>query len=65
MTSAIDMIYKAVYKRCKSENCDEITSRNAATGACDDFKKNKFNTASKLIEQAVTAAKKMRKKVKR
>ena len=62
---AIDMIYKALYKRCKSERLDELTSKKAAIAACDDFKKNKFTTPSKLIDQAVTAAKKVRIKVKK
>ncbi len=62
---SIDMIYNAVYKRCKGERCDELTSKNAAISACDDYKKNKFTTVSKLIVQAVTDAKKLRKKVKR
>jgi len=61
----IDFIYDAVYKSCKAEKVDELTSKNAAITACDDYKKNKFNTTQKLIVEAVTQAKKLRKKAKR
>lgn len=60
-----DLIYNTVYKKCKGQGCDEASSKDAAIIACDDFKKNKFTTPLKLIDQAVTAAKKLSKKVKR
>ncbi len=46
--NAIDMIYNAVYGRCKKEGCDEVTSKNAATSACGDFKKKQIQYPVKI-----------------
>ena len=55
-----DMVYKEVYKGCKSAKCDELTSKNAAQMALQKYKNGQFTKATKLISEAIVEAKKLR-----
>jgi len=58
-----DMVFNTVYKRCLAAKCTEVVSHNAAVSALQKFKNNQFTTPVKLIDQAVTDAKKLTIKV--
>ena len=54
----IDFIYDSAYKGCKKAGCSELQSKNAAIKACEEFKKNRFKSVSKLIDEIIKDAKK-------
>ena len=54
-----DLVYSEVFKRCMAVGCTEIVATNAACSALQKYKNNQFTKVSKLIEQSITAAKKL------
>ena len=60
MTTPNDLVYDSVYKGCKAEKCDELTSKNAAIMALQKFKNGQFTKPTKLITDAITQAKKLK-----
>ena len=54
-----DMVYNEVYKGCKAAGCIELVAKDAAQMTLQKYKNNQFYKVSKLIQQAVTDAKKL------
>ena len=59
MTTPNDLVYNSVYKGCKNQGCDELTSKNAAQVTLQKYKNGQFVKPSKLITEAITEAKKL------
>ena len=60
MTSPNDFVYNSIYKGCKAEKCDELTSKDAAVMGLQAFKNGQYSTPIKLINDSITNAKKLR-----
>ena len=54
-----DLVYDTVYKGCLAAGCNESVSKNAAIDTLQKYKNNQFTKPSKLIQQAITDAKKL------
>ena len=54
-----DIVYSETYKQCKKNGCSELISKDTAQMTLQKYKNNQFTKVSKLIQQAVTDAKKL------
>lgn len=54
-----DMVYNETYKGCLKAGCAEHQARDAAVMTLQAYKNNQFTKVTKLIEQSITAAKKL------
>lgn len=56
-----DLIYDAVYKGCLKAGCSERLSKDTAVAALQKYKNGQFSKTSKLVDGAITDAKRMAK----
>lgn len=59
--SPSDFVYKAIYRECMAKKIYERFAKEAAVSGVEDFKRGKFKTAQKLIDQKIAEAKKRKK----
>ena len=52
-----DFVFNTTYKQCKAAGVSERISHDEAVTAVSEYRKGRFKTASKLIEQDVASAK--------
>ena len=60
-----DMIYNEVFKGCLREGLSNLAAKDAAVIALENYKKNRFEKPSKLVQQSISDAKRKFKKVKK
>ena len=54
-----DLVYNETYKGCLKVGCDERLAKDTAISTLQKYKNGQFTTASKLITQCITDAKKL------
>ncbi len=54
-----DLVYNEVFRRCMAAGCAEVVAKNVAVATLQKYKNNQFTKVSKLIDSAVTDAKKL------
>ena len=58
-TPAENLIHSSILQRCDNENIKRNIALDVADQAVVQYKQNRFSKASKLVDEAVTKAKKL------